>query len=356
MNSVDNVVQKFDKLDQSSDFSGVASALIDLQKHSRESWKQNIDEINKRVDMRSLGFPEDFQILGVNEKGRLLTSSQDGKRLQERDITHMQVQSEKPDYMNVEKRGNRDFFANSDNSGSYVTKKGDTLWSIAKETLKAQTGEMPNSKDIENAVRTIARENGIKDPSRIGVGQEIRVPAAPHRAEFPKAQAPELEASDAALQPKRGDRTVHPLTLPGLGAENGKDEQGVSKREVVSRERSEGHTTTVYKGALSDAWSDSNKTQFNAERTVGQNGQIVKESVTYSKGQSFNFDDGKGGRMRLDGITNVDTKFNSESGKYETQLTDRYGSTYRVTTEQSGKVENLQTIKKAPGQQAPRRH
>lgn len=356
MNAVDNVVQKFDKLDQSSDFSGVASALIDLQKHSRETWKQNIDEINKRVDMRALGFPEDFQILGVNDKGKLLTTSQDGKRLQERDITHMQVQSEKPNYMTVEKRGNRDFFANSDNSGSYVTKKGDTLWSIAKDTLKAQTGEMPSVKDIENAVRSIARENGINDPSKIGVGQEIRVPAAPHRAEFPKAQAPELEASNSALQPKRGDKTLHPLTVPGLGAETGKDEQGVAKREIVSRERSEGHTTTVYKGALSDAWSDSNKTQFDAERTVGQNGQIVKESVTYSKGQSFNFDDGKGGRVRLDDITRIDTKFNSEQAKYETQLFDKYGSAYRITTDQAGKVENLQTINKVPGPRAPKRY
>ncbi len=360
MSAVDNIVQNFKKLDQSSDFSGVASQLIDLQKHARGSWQQNVDEINKAVDMKALGFPEDFKILGVNEKGRLMTTSEDGKKLQERDLAHMEVKAERANTMSVEKRGNRDFYANADGSGSYVTKQGDTLWSIARETLKAQNGQAPSGSEIANAVKTIARENNIQDPSKIGVGREIRVPSSATRAEFPRAMQPQVKPSDGALQPRPLEQSSNPLTVPGLGAEVALQprgfrtrggaadrEEGVRDREVVSRDRSEGRTTTKYQGALSDGFFKD--TKFEAERTVGQNGQIVKENIRYSNtGASLKLDDGRGGKVQIDNAKEIDTRFNSESGKYESTVTDLDGSQYRFTTGRSGRVEDFQTIRKNP--------
>ncbi len=360
MSAVDNIVQNFKKLDQSSDFSGVASQLIDLQKHARGSWQQNIDEINKAVDMKALGFPDDFKILGVNEKGRLMTTSEDGRKLQERDLTHMEVKSERSNSMTVEKRGNRDFYANTDGSGSYVTKPGDTLWSIARETLKAQSGQVPSGAEIANAVKTIARENNIQDANKLGVGQEIKVSSSAPRPEYPKALEPQLKPGDGALQPRRFEQSSNPLTVPGLGAEVAVQqrgfrerggvrdrEEGVRDREVVSRDRSEGRTTTRYQGALSDGFFKD--TKFEAERTVGQNGQIVKENIKYSNtGASLKLDDGRGGKVQIDNAKEVDTRFNSESGKYESTVTDLDGSQYRFTTGRSGRVEDVRIIRKNP--------
>ena len=349
MSAVDNIVQNFNKLDQTSDFSGVASQLIDLQKQSRNSWKQNIDEINRQVDMKALGFPEDFRIIGVNEKGRLLTTSEDGRRLQERDLSHMAVKSERPNHMEVERRGNRDFFKNSDNSGSYVTKQGDTLWSIAKETLKAENGKTPTNSEIANAVKAIARENNISDPNKIGVGQEIRIGVSAPRPEYPKALAPELKPSDSAVAPKLSDRTTNPITPPGLGPETETREWGIRNRQVVSRDRSEGHTTTRYEGAVNDGVLGMFDTKFQSERTVGQNGQLIKESVQYAnKGTDLTFDNGKNGTVRVDNVTQIETRFNSESGKYESMVTDLDGSKYRITTGQSGHTEKFETVHKIP--------
>jgi hypothetical protein len=360
MSAVDNIVQNFKKLDQSSDFSGVASQLIDLQKHARDSWKQNIDEINQRVDMKALGFPDDFKILGVNEKGRLVTTSEDGRKLQERDLSHMQVKTERANTTSVEKRGNRDFYANGDGSGSYVTKHGDTLWSIAKDTLKAQSGQAPSNTEIANAVKAIARENNIQDPNKIGVGQEIRVPTAAPRAEYPKAIEPQLPPTAQILQPRRYEQSTNPLTVPGLGPEVAvrergfrerggmpDREEGVRDREVVSRDRSEGRTTTKYQGSLNDGWVGFRDTKFEAERTVGQNGQIINENVKYSNaGANLKFDDGRGGKIQIDNTKEVNTRFNSESGKYESTVTDLNGSQYRFTTGQSGRVEDFQILRK----------
>lgn len=262
--------------------------------------------------------------------------------------------------MSVEKRGNRDFYANGDGSGSYVTKPGDTLWSIAKDTLKAQSGQTPSSFDIANAVKAIARENNIQDPNKIGVGQEIRVPTAAPRPEYPRAMEPKLQSTDPSLQPRRFEQSTSPLTVPGLGAEVAvrqrgfrerggvpDREEGVRDREVVSRDRSEGRTTTKYQGALSDGWF--NDTRFEAERTVGQNGQIINENVKYSStGASLKFDDGRGGKVQIDNTKEVNTKFNSESGKYESTVTDLDGSQYRFTTGQSGRVEDFQIVRKSP--------
>ncbi len=349
MGAVDNIVQNFNKLDQTSDFSGVAKQLMELQKESRNTWKQNIDEINRRVDMRALGFPEDFTLIGVNGKGKVLTASEDGKRLQERDFSHMSVQAERPNQTEVERRGYRDFFKNSDNSGSYVTKQGDTLWSIAKETLKAENGTTPSNSEIASAVKAIAKANNIQDPNKIGVGQEIRVPSSAPKPEYPQPMAPELKPSDQAVRPKFNDETVNPITPPGLGPEAVKIAWGVRSSNVVSTDRSEGRTTTTYEGSLNDGLLRMFDTKFQSERTVGQNGQLIQESVKYAnKGTDMTFDDGKNGKVRVGNVTEIETKFNSESGKYESMVTDMDGTKYRLTTGQSGRVENFETIRKNP--------
>lgn len=52
---------------------------------------------------------------------------------------------------------------------TYKVQKGESLWSIAKK-LGFKDSE------IGDAIKSIAKENGIKDPSKISIGQQLRIP------------------------------------------------------------------------------------------------------------------------------------------------------------------------------------
>lgn len=64
---------------------------------------------------------------------------------------------------------------NSEESNSYVTKKGDTYSGVIKDRLK-QLGVDFNKTDVYNGVNSVSKFNGDKNPDKIGVGQTIRFP------------------------------------------------------------------------------------------------------------------------------------------------------------------------------------
>lgn len=344
---LDTVVSDFNNVKPGGDFSRVAEELRDLQRHDQAHWKQNLAELNNRVDMRKLGFSEDFQIAGVTDQGKFLTTSADGSKAQVRDRTHMEIEQEKANGPAQEKWGSRNFTANPDGSGEYHTKKGDTLWSVAKDTLTQQLGHAPTNTEVANQVAAIAKANNMKDANRMGSEATIKIPSPTPHGELPARQAPNGDANAPTIQPKDG--TSNPLAVPGLGSDRpDAQDPSVKHRELQSRERSEGMTTEKYTGALDDGTTGlfgMDRTTFQAERTVGRDGKLVHSKVNYDgSGASLSIDDGKGGKQQFDHVKSVETSFNSVSGQYETMITGSDGKQYRATTGADGKVLSVKPL------------
>ncbi len=65
---------------ESRDFESVTNELLELRQDNG-AWQQNISDINDKVDMKKLGFPDDFKILDIQQDGKLLTVSEDGSKI-----------------------------------------------------------------------------------------------------------------------------------------------------------------------------------------------------------------------------------------------------------------------------------
>lgn len=345
---VDQVSTNFNKLRAGDDFSGVAEQLRDLQQSDNANWRNNVAEINKNVDMKALGFEEDFSILGVNQQGKVITQSEDGQMIQARDRTHLEVQTEKPNTVSTEQWGNREFDASGDGSATYKIKRGDNLWSIAKDTLSEQLGRAPKNAEIATHVRDIARENEIENPDKIYAGQELKIPMSRPYGELPPREKPSLNPNDESVQAQSEARNA--LVAPGLGSDRpGESDNSVSERNLVSREHSEGITTTRYEGSLNDGLLGFNETKFQSERTTSQNGALLSSRVDYDgAGANLTFADENGGSMSINQVKSIASVFNSEVGVYETTITRANGATYRSVTGADGKIISLRQLSEAP--------
>ncbi len=345
---VEQVSTNFNELRAGDDFSGVAEQLRDLQRGDNANWKSNVAEINRNVDMKALGFEEDFSILGVNQQGKVITQSEDGQKVQLRDRTHLEVQAEKPNTVSAEQWGKREFDASADGSATYKIKRGDTLWSIAKDTLSEQLGRAPKDSEISTHVKDIARENEIENPDKIYAGKELKIPISRPIGELPPREKPSLNPNDETPQSPREARNA--LAAPGLGSDRpGESDDSVSERNLVGRERSEGITTSRYEGELNDGLLGFNNTKFQSERTTAQNGALLSSRVEYDgSGANLNFADENGSSIEISQVKSIATTFNSEAGAYETTITRADGSTYRSVTGADGQIISLRQITKGP--------
>ncbi len=350
---VEQVSSNFNELRAGDDFSGVAEQLRDLQRSDNTNWKSNAAEINRNVDMKALGFEEDFSILGVNQQGKVLTQSEDGQMVQLRDRTHLEVQEEKPNTVSTEQWGKREFDASPDGSATYTIKRGDTLWSIANDTLSEQLGRAPKNAEIATHVKDIARENEIENPDMIYAGKELKIPISRPIGELPQRETPSLNPNDESVQPETEARNA--LSAPGLGPDRpGVSDDSVGERNLVSRERSEGITTSKYEGSLNDGMLGFNNTTFQSERTTAQNGALLSSKVEYDgSGANLTFADENGGSMSINQVKSIASVFNSEVGVYETTITQANGATYRSVTGADGKIISLRQLSEAPIPMAP---
>ncbi len=175
---VDNIVNDLQGMRSNQDFSRVATQIRELQQNDPAHLQRNLEQINRSVDMRALGFPTDFRIAGVNEQGRLVTVSEDGRTVEQRNVRNMRVENSTPaPPSQTERWGSREVTTNPvDGSRNYTIRQGDTLWSVARDSLQHQNGERPSNAQILEQVRNIARENNIANPDRIPLGTELRMP------------------------------------------------------------------------------------------------------------------------------------------------------------------------------------
>ncbi len=82
---VDNTVRDLNNSD-GRDISGITRQIQELQRNPA-AWARERDAINDRVNMGRLGFAnnDDIQITGVDQQGRLMTRSSDGRQEHVRD-------------------------------------------------------------------------------------------------------------------------------------------------------------------------------------------------------------------------------------------------------------------------------
>lgn len=340
---VDHIVHDLKGMHSNSDFSQVGTEIRNLQQSDPTHFQRNLDQINSSVDMKSLGFPSDFRIAGVNAQNRMVTISEDGSKVEQRDMRTMQVQQSSANNPAIEHWGTRDVTTNPvDNGKVYTTKAGDTLWSIARDSLSHQNnGQNPSASDVETQVRAIARENHLTDPNKLGLHSELRIPAE-SQAHSPNSSIttrsadgpykPNLAADSPTVQPQDG--VSNPIAAPGLANDG---DRAVRNRTQGLTERTEnGNTTTNYTGQLRDGWITD--TNFTAQRTTNQNGRLTHSQVNY---------DGAGaeiklqtptGEQTLQGVQSVRTDFNARTGRYDTSISTASGARYQAVTGRDGHV------------------
>ncbi|HEY9678797.1 MAG TPA: LysM peptidoglycan-binding domain-containing protein [Drouetiella sp.] len=345
---VDRIVHDLQGMRSGQDFSQVASELRDLRQHDPMHFQRNLDQINQSVDMRQLGFPEDFRLAGVNDRN-IITTSADGSRLQQRDM-QMHVRRDGANPITQERMGERTVTNNPyEHTREYTAQRGDTLWSIARDSAQQDLGRRPTATEINTQVQSIARENNISNPNNLQPGQELRLPITagaevgnrgedtnpPNNRAADLPPGPNMPRDTGAMQPRDG--VSNPVAAPGL-ANDGDAAVGDRTQGVVQRS-ADGNTTTNYTGGLHDGMLGGFfRTQFNAQQTVDRQGHLLHNQVTY---------EGSGTTLRLQTptgpqdlahVNRVETTYNARSGRYNTTVTTNDGTSYNAVTDRNGRV------------------
>lgn len=361
----DTIVRDLQGMRSDQDFSRVGRQIRDMQESDPTHLQRNLQRINESVDMRTLGFPSDFRIAGVNERNRLVTISEDGRSVEQRNMRTMHVDRAEPARNLTERWGSREITTNPvDGSRNYTSRAGDNLWSIARDSLQHQTGERPTNAQINDQVRSIARENRIADPNRLMVGTEIRLPniEAQQRPEQqrPEQQRPGQQRQEAQV-PGRPDRPAGPYTpnlaadsperlprdggsnviaAPGLAGDRAQDPAVYARTQGLTQTTEAGERISNYSGTLNNGYIYN--TSFTAQETQDRNGRLMHSVVNYqndmlSRGAELTFRTPTGNQT-IPHVTQVETTFNARSGRYDTTISTHDGQTYLATTDRNGRV------------------
>ncbi len=358
---VDNIVHNLQGMRSDSDFSQVGRQIRDMQQNDPSHLQRNLQRINDSVDMRTLGFPSDFRIAGVNEQNRLVTISEDGRNVEQRNMRDMHVDRTEPNRGQTERMGSREVTTNPvDGSRNYTSRPGDNLWSVARDSLQHQTGERPTNSQINEQVRNIARENNITDPNRLMVGTELRLPTneaqrpeqqrpgqqrpespVPGRPDRPAGPySPNLAADNPEIQPRGGASSV--LATPGLAGDRAQDPAVNFRTQGLSQTSENGDRITNYTGKLNNGTIGYTGTEFTAQETQDRSGRLVRSVVNYqndmwSHGAEVTFRTPTGNQS-IPHVTQVETNFNARTGRYDTTIRTHGGQSYAATTDRDGRV------------------
>jgi hypothetical protein len=352
----DTIAHDLQGMRSTSDFTRVASQIRDMQQHDPAHLQRNLDQINNSVDMRALGFPSDFRIAGVNDGGQLVTVSADGRTVEQRNTHTMRVESSTQAAPSTERMGSRDVTNNQlDGSRTYALRQGDTLWSVARDSLQQPNGERPTNSQINDQVARIARDNNIADPNRVPIGTELRISSAVdtqrqqdqlrqeqqlrQRNDRPGGPyAPTVSPDLPEIAPRNGSN--NPLGVPGLAGDSSRD-PAVSTRETGLTERLDnGNTVTNFSGKLNDGWV--RDTRYTAQQTTDATGRLMHSVVNYdtnmvSSGADLTIRTPTGDQS-IRQVRQVETNFNARTGRYDTTFRTNDGSRYQAVTARDGRV------------------
>ncbi|HEY9716856.1 MAG TPA: hypothetical protein V6C69_05285 [Trichormus sp.] len=330
---VATIVNDFKQAQTTHDFSHVVFEVGQLQRQDGMGWQKDAADINRGI--AHLGF-HDFQIVGTDDKGRLLTTSTDGKQFQARDPIHLDVQDHSANQAKTEQWGKRQFSVNADGSSHYQVQKGDTYWSVVKDALQARDpSHPPANTEIADTLRQLAQQQGrpLSQLNKLHPGDSIDIPMPKPAGDGTyKVQAPGT-VSDA-------DRS-NPLNPPGTDGRFNKD----ATTTTSTMDHETRMTTTTSKGELDDSVVNGltfglagHGTQFENTDVKDGNGYLINRDTKYGQPTDLLFTDENGATRQFNGVGEVSTRFNNYSGQYETTITGAGGKTYRVTSDKSGKT------------------
>ncbi len=131
-----------------------------------------------------------------------------------------------------------------------------------------------------------------------------------------------------------------------------KGQYDIDWREKTGEEKNpaDGSTTYKYKGELDDGYfSDTN---FEGSERISADGKLLERHVKYDGGANLKFKTPEGPKD-IAGVTDVDTAFDSRSGKYVTTIKTKDGTQYRAETTPDGSVVSFKEVSDKEQSSAP---
>lgn len=335
MEKADYIAKQFDNTDSGkTNYLDTVKVLTDAQNDTGFKFDSIMKQVNSSVDMKAHGFSEDFELLRVLGSGNVLTKSEDGRTVQERDPVHLQVVDSKDALGTTEKWGKRDFDVRSDGTAEYEVKKGDNLWKITKDTLGERLGRTPTQTEINDSYKQIAEANEIKNANRLSVGQKLIIPQG---GKVDVEKLPEIKpaALDFSANTEKGANDVfNAMSPPGF---NGTDSSWVKESKIYSQIHGNKSVRTTYSGEV-DGYGFNNP-KFTSSETTDSFGRIQQRHVTYDgDGLNMNVDKGYGNKEYLENVRSVATVFNPITGNYDSTIALSNGIKYTSVTDSQGKV------------------
>ncbi len=117
----------------------------------------------------------------------------------------------------------------SEKENIHTVKKGDTIWGICRDELRAASGKEPNDHEVHQMVKEVVQINNLKTPEKIHPGDKIKLRPKTECEETPPAEVPAPETSNppdtssppetSEQPPQSGGGEIAPTAYIGTNSE-----------------------------------------------------------------------------------------------------------------------------------------
>ena len=363
------------------------------QQSNPNFWREQGQAINDAVDFRRLGFNNDIQIVGVNSRGQIVTTNENGTEQQVRDRNLRQIGGSQRiaegggDYWG---NNGRRFTTNDQGQTVYKFRQGDNLEHIARDVLTHKNGKAPTNSEIAQAARDLAKENNISNVRAIRNDTTIKIPEAmvnqapstvanpgrPGTPGNPGDRRINVAPSPPPVDPDRitdreranGRSAADSRTAPTGGVWNNMAPPGAAegvtgwssmrgglfqdaRENEQTRRLPNGNEVTTWERQLS-GWNASEDSKVTVREEADRAGMLVRKDATMTKPVSFTVET-KTGSIKLENVTGYSIVRDGH-GQYATVYRMNNGSEYRIESSRDGRVTANYWARHAPAVQ-PRR-
>ncbi len=337
--AAERIVKSFDGRDKTSNFEDIARDIYNLNRDQGFGMGASLDYINKQVNMKDLGFSEDFEILGVESNGSVRTRGTSGQ-IQLRDGMSLEVKSAREADVYTREINGRKFTENGDGTNNYTVKSGDTLSAISAAVMRDRLGRKPTAAEISEAYNQIALANEISDPNKISIGQELKIPQGYDQSSkdpYKPIDSKTGEVTRDTAMPRGEDDVFNAMAAPGLPGTS----DSWTTPQVESVPRPDGSVQKKVTGQL-DGFGTNNP-EYTGYQSQDANGRITDSHIEYSYGANIEFDNGTDNKEYILGVKSVDTVVNN-SGEYVSTIRTEEGQVWRSVTKSDGKVISFKQV------------